>query len=221
MKKFLIGSVGAVALIGLAIPAGATLDIPGVDIEVDRIHDKIAVEFCVSADTTDDDIDNPTFQVLASKLFVRGVLFAGTVDEDPLDIDLNEDGDSEDVFNVSYASYETYLSTEGESKVLSVTDSDGNPVVLELGVVEIESFEKHYGLHLTGEACQAGPTGPAGPAGANGSNGADGADGADGAAGSAGAVGPAGPAGPAGQTVVVEKIVQVPVAAPVALPRTA
>lgn len=57
--------------------------------------------------------------------------------------------------------------------------------------------------------------GTPGEDGSDGSNGEDGSDGTDGSDGAAG------PAGPAGQTVVVEKIVQVPVAAPVSLPRTA
>ncbi len=56
--------------------------------------------------------------------------------------------------------------------------------------------------------------------GTPGSDGDDGADGADGSDGADGADGAAGPAGPAGQTVVVEKVVEVPVAAPVQLPRT-
>jgi hypothetical protein len=60
-----------------------------------------------------------------------------------------------------------------------------------------------------------------GCAGAPGKDGSNGSNGSDGATGATGAAGAAGPAGPAGQTVVVEKIVQVPVAAPVALPRTA
>ncbi len=210
MKKFIIAlSVGALTLTGLSSTASA-LRIPGLDVEGEKIKDRVVVEFCVSADTTDDGVDNPTFQVLASKLFIKGFQVEATFDEDPLDLDLNEDGDDDDVYTITYESYETFLSTEGSSKVLSVKDSAGNDVTLELGSLEIEGFEKHYGMHLTGEACQAGPTGPAG---------ADGADGADGAA------GPAGPAGPAGETVVIERIVTVPAEAPVAaaprsLPRT-
>ena len=212
MKKMLIVLGAAViGFTGLSATSAGAFNVPGLDIDDYRIHDKVAVEFCVRADTTDDDVDNPTFQVLRSKLFMSGWGVEGTFDEDLLDLDLNEDGDDDDVYSIKYEDYSTYLSTSGDSKSLEVT-LDGVAVTLELGSIEIEGFEKNYGLHLTGEACQPGPTGPAGPAGANGTNGADGA---------AGAAGPAGPAGPAGQTVVVEKIVEVPVAAPKALPRTA
>jgi hypothetical protein len=56
--------------------------------------------------------------------------------------------------------------------------------------------------------------------GTNGTDGTNGTNGTNGVNGTDGATGAAGPAGPAGQTVVVEKVVEVPVAAPVALPRT-
>lgn len=56
--------------------------------------------------------------------------------------------------------------------------------------------------------------------GTNGTNGTDGLNGLNGLNGSNGLPGGPGPQGPAGQTVVVEKVVTVPVAAPVALPRT-
>lgn len=57
--------------------------------------------------------------------------------------------------------------------------------------------------------------------GCPGEDGSDGDDGTDGSNGVDGAAGAQGPAGPAGQTVVVEKTVVVPAAAPVVLPRTA
>ena len=213
MKKVLIGlGVAILSLTGISA-AGAT----NIDVDWDRDFNKTVVEFCVSADTTDDDVDNPTFQVLRTKLYTSSVTAVVSVDEGALGFDLNDDGDELDEFTATYVQYQNWLSTEGEGSSLTIVDTvSGDSAVIKLGEnITIEDFEKVRGLALTGEPCQAGPTGPQGPAGANGSNGADGANGKDGAA------GPAGPAGPAGQTVIVEKVVAAPVAAPKALPRTA
>jgi hypothetical protein len=219
MKKFIIAvAVGALALTGLSTAANAT-NIPGVDVEWTKDYSKTVVEFCVRADTTDDEVDNPTFQILRTKLYTSSLTAVVSVDEGAVlgGIDLNNDGDTLDEFVATYVQYENWLKTEGEGSSLTIVDATtGETVVLSLGEsFTLEDFNKVRGLALTGEPCQAGPTGPAGADGANGSNGTNGVDGA------AGAAGVAGPAGPAGQTVVVEKIVQVPVAAPVALPRTA
>lgn len=235
MKKFLI--VVGVAILGLTgmSGAGATgFDIPGVDVDYDRDWDKTIIDFCVSADTTDDDVDNPTFQILRTKMITKTNTLTVMLDEDDLGYagwDLNEDGDVLDEFVIEYSTYEQWLKTEGEGFSLTVTlladpnveGSVDTDVVIELPYFgTLEGDSESHGLQFTGEACE---PGPAGPAGADGANGADGADGEDGASGAAGAAGAAGPAGPPGVSVVVQSVVPVAASAPLAaaplsLPRT-
>lgn len=218
MKKFIAGlGIAALSLVGISTAASANID--GIDVDWDRDFTKTVVEFCVSVDLTDDEVDNPEYRVLRTKLYTSSLTAVVSVDEGALGdegIDLNNDGDVLDEFTATYVQYENWLKTEGEGSSLTIVDTNtGETVVLSIGEeFTIEDFEEVRGLALTDEPCQAGPTGPQGPAGADGQDGTDGANGAD------GAQGPAGPAGPAGQTVVIERTAPAPVAAPVALPRT-
>lgn len=210
MKKVLIVLGAAIlSLTGLSITSASANGIPGVEGVFEQTYDKTVVEFCVRVDLTDDDVDNPTFNILRTKLVTESSILTVSVDEGALGLDLNGDEDLLDEFTAVYTQYENWLKTNGEGSSLVITDTvTGEAAVLTLGEYEISDFSSSHGLGLTDETCSPGPTGPAGANGTDGTNGVD------------GATGPAGPAGPAGQTVVVEKVVEVPVAAPVALPRT-
>jgi len=177
---------------------------------------KLPIAFCVAVDLTNDDVDNPTYKILRSKLTFEledlDIDWSETLDESEDGVDYNSDGDLDDEFD----------GVEIDGEIAVDLDTDGSyeaeiHVDEDTGEIRVTDFEAR-GLYLTNEDCLPGPIGPQGPAGADGADGSDGVDGADGSDGAAGA---AGPAGPAGQTVVVEKVVAAPVAAPVALPRTA
>lgn len=247
MKKFLIGlAVAAISVTGLSVNTANATETNGdgptvinIDCNTKRIHVKQVTAYAKSLyAATFTHLQDALGGELEGNIDTNGDLPGGNVhvvltgDATGGTITITDDGeavlsaslsDGEFSFDAS-ASIDNYLTINVsfyKDRLGHLCGDEPFTVCLDNTVFLVEAADLAPYLKENPTAVVVNSTvGCPGKPGEDGTNGENGTDGTNGTNGTNGVAGPAGPAGPAGQTVVVEKVVEVPVAAPVVLPRT-